>query len=270
MNKNFIRALSFLFPNRVADLAYKRLTHPQSAEMREHEKAVLNSSSQQMVDFKGFKISTYRWGEGEKKVLLIHGWEGHAGNFSELIPVLLTNGFTVYAFDAPSHGLSSRGPTSFVGFSEVVEFLIEQYGVSKLVSHSFGGVTTVFALRRRPDLRMEKYVLLTTPDRFSERIQNVADRTGISEKAKQILIGRLEREYGEKVETMNISDFVREVEVEESLIIHDIHDRIIPIRQSRNVHRKWKASQMREIEGTGHFKILRTDWVIDEVVAFLN
>lgn len=270
MKKVLSKIASNLFPNLVVSYAYKQLTNPQVHKLRENELSTLNKAEQENFEFKGFDIRLYTWKGGDKTVLLIHGWEGQAGNFSDIVEELLANGYTVYAFDGPSHGFSSRGKTSLFEFTELVAVLIRKYQVKTLISHSFGGVATTYALFANQDLSIDKYILLTTPDKFQERIDDVSKMTGISDKVKQRLIQRLERETQQDVSMLNVSDFVKSVNVEQSLIIHDKNDRVIPINRSQNVCNNWDACQFKEIEGTGHFRILRTPEVIDDILEFLN
>jgi pimeloyl-ACP methyl ester carboxylesterase len=217
-----------------------------------------------------FEIQLYKWEGGDKKVLLIHGWEGQAGNFSDMVEELLRYGYSVYAFDAPSHGFSSRGKTSLFEFTTLVGILIRRFQVEDLVSHSFGGVATTYALYNNKDLVINKYVLLTTPDKFVERIDDVSQMVGITEKVKRRLIERLEQELNIDVNTLSVSEFVKSINVKQALIIHDKNDKVIPIDRSKNVHKNWGVSEFKEIEGTGHFRILRTKEVISEVINYLE
>lgn len=270
MNKTLISSFSRLFPRLVVSFAYKQLTNPQVKKLRANEEEMLQKAKREQMDFEGFNIQLYEWGEGDKKVLLIHGWEGQAGNFADLVKQLLDRGYKVFAFDAPSHGYSSRGPTSLFEFTELVGVLIRKHQVKTLVSHSFGGVATTYALYKNPDLKIDKYLLLTTPDRFIERIGDVAEMTGITEDVKKRLIARLEKETGEDVQKLNVHDFVQGIQVEKALIIHDRADKIIPIERSRNVCNHWKACKFLEVEGTGHFRILRSEPIHKEVMSFLD
>jgi pimeloyl-ACP methyl ester carboxylesterase len=270
MKKKLVRIASILFPKKVAAFAYDQLTRPQVHKLREHELKVLDTSEKSVIPFKGFDIQTYTWPGGAKKVLLIHGWEGQAGNFADLILKLQQENYTVYAFDGPSHGFSSRGKTSLFEFTELVGYFIREFEVKKLVSHSFGGVATTYSLFANSDLIIDRYALLTTPDRFSERIDDVASQTGITDKVKARLIARLNEETGYDANDLNVHAFVQKVNVEKALILHDKHDKIIPIDQSRNVHQHWQNSEMEEVEGTGHFRILRTDAVLERVMVFLE
>ncbi|GHC59105.1 alpha/beta fold hydrolase [Ulvibacter litoralis] len=270
MKKQLVKIASNLFPNMITSFAYNQLTNPQVRKLRKNELDTLNKSEKENFNYNNINIKLYTWKGGKNKVLLIHGWEGQAGNFSDLIEILLENGYTVHSFDGPSHGYSSKGSTSLFEFSELVGVLIKKFDVKSLVSHSFGGVATTYALFKNPDIMIEKYVLLTTPDKFTERIDDVSEVVGINKKVKKLLINRLEKQTGISVETLNVSDFVKTINVKDALIIHDINDKVIPIIRSKNVHRNWAASQLKEVEGTGHFRILRTKEVIDTVVNYLN
>jgi len=230
---------------------------------------VLDKAKQRDIPFNKFQIRTYEWeGEGEA-VLLIHGWEGQAGNFSDLIEKLVSQGMHVHAFDAPAHGYSSKGETSPLEFAQLVDHLLSELQVSRCISHSFGGVAVTYALFHNRSLSLEKLVLITTPDRFSERISDVADRVGVSQKVQQRLLQRM-ADMNVDVSSLNVSDFVKQIEVSKALILHDINDKVLPFEQSRNVHLNWPQSRLVEVEGTGHFRILRTESVLAQVVDFID
>ncbi|TAE76002.1 MAG: alpha/beta hydrolase [Bacteroidetes bacterium] len=270
MKKLVIKIISSIFPNQVASFAYKQLTNPQITKLRSNELVVLDKSEKEILKFQDFDIQLYTWKGGSDKVLLIHGWEGQAGNFADIIEKLIEQNYTVYAFDAPSHGFSSKGKTSLFEFTELVAILIRKYGVTKLISHSFGGVATTYALFNNQDIKINKYLLLTVPDKFIERINDVVEQVGVTEKVKNKLISRLEKETKLNINDLNVSDFVKVIDVKQSLIIHDAKDTVIPIKRAKNVFNQWKNSQFLEIEGTGHFRILRTESVIEKTLEFLK
>lgn len=270
MRKKVIHFLSKVAPRLVAKLAYNQLSTPQISKLRAHEVEVLDKSEKAVFPFRGFAIQTYKWGRGKDKILLVHGWEGQAGNFADIIERLLKEDYCVYAFDAPSHGFSSKGKTNLFDFTDLVGILIKEYQVTRLISHSFGGVAVTYALSKLPAIHIEKYLLLTTPNRFRERIDEISAQVGITEEVKLRLINRLKNEVDGDIETLNVSDFVKKINVAKALIIHDKNDKVIPITISRTVNENWKASTLLEIEGTGHFRILRTPAVIDQSIEFLR
>lgn len=273
MKKSLVRIASTLFPNMMVNKAYEQFANPQVRKLREHELEVLDTAQKSIFPFQGFDIQLYEWRQEKPKdlVLLIHGWEGQAGNFSDLIERFVAANYDVVAFDAPSHGFSSKGETSLFAFSELVAVLIRKFGAKKLVSHSFGGVATTYSLSANLDIEIDKYALLTTPDKFSERIEFIQESVGITEKVKNRLVKRIEDETQKDVNLLNVSEFVKVINVKSAMIIHDKNDGVLPIERSRNVHNNWgSVSQFVEVEGTGHFRILRTDYVLDKVLDYLE
>ena len=111
--------------------------------------------------------------------------------------------------------------------------------------------------------------MLTTPDKFIERIEEVSADIGITAKVKNSLISKLASETGKDIYTLNVSDFVKVIKVKQGMIIHDCADRVIPIAKSKNVHKNWHQSRLVEIEGTGHFRILRDPTTWGYVLDFL-
>lgn len=271
MKKQIAKILSNIAPRMVAEFAYKTLTNPQIKKLRAHELELLDKAQKEKISFGEFDIQSYKWGnQDHEKILLIHGWEGQAGNFTDIIEELLKHNYHVISFDGPSHGFSSKGKTSLFEFSDLVGKMIRDNECRKLISHSFGGVATTYALFRNLDIKIDKYALLTTPDKFSQRINDVGKSVGITEKVKDKLIEKLENEIKIKVAEANVSSFVKKIKVNHSLIIHDKDDKVIPIEQSRNVYQNWEGCDFKEIEGTGHFRILRTQEAIDAVVEFMS
>lgn len=270
MRRHLVKIASHFFPNTVVNMAFRSLTNPQVMKLRKNEFAILDQAYISQYPFEEFRIQTYSWGNGSKKVLLVHGWEGQAGNFNDLIEQLLLADYSVYAFDGPSHGFSSRGTTSIVAFTKLVGEMIRFFAVDKVVSHSFGAVATTYALYTNQDLHLSKYALLTTPNEFSDRIDFIADKVGISDRIKQKLILKLEKELGIDVKTLKVSNWVQEVSVNEALILHDKGDRVLPLHVSQAVNERWDACSLEEVEGTGHFKILKEKRVLERIIAFLD
>lgn len=268
--KNLLRLASLLMPGWVAHRAYQQLTQPQVRKLREHELAVLEEAQKSRLAFQQFEIQLYQWGEGGEPLLLIHGWEGQAGNFAEWIEPLLAAGFTVHGFDAPSHGFSSRGGASLFEFGQLVEQLIDRFAVKKLLSHSFGGVATTFALTDRPDLHIERYGILTIPNRFLDFVEDIARKYGMTDRVKQRLLDRVQRETGYDPATLVVSEFVQHIDsVQAALLIHDREDRVIPFSKAEAVAAAWPPVQLEAVTGTGHFRILRTPAVIERMVGWL-
>jgi pimeloyl-ACP methyl ester carboxylesterase len=53
------------------------------------------------------------------------------------------------------------------------------------------------------------------------------------------------------------------------LIVHSVDDRTCEVRGARAVAAAWRGSEMLEVDGLGHSRILRDPSVIARVVDFL-
>lgn len=270
MIKVFNKILSVVFPKILVKRSIDIISNPKIRKLRSYELETINSAKKKTILFKGFDIRTYEWGNGHKKVLLIHGWEGQAGNFSDLIPKLLAKDYTVYSFDALSHGFSEKGKNSFFEFIELAALMIKTFNANNLVSHSFGGTAAIFALYDNPEIVIERYALLTVPDKFMQRIETVSKQIGLNNNVKERLIAELEKNLPWPVHSANVSNKVKNINVKKALIVHDKDDKVLPISHAKNVCRNWKECDFEEVKGTGHFRILRTNNVLEKVADFLG
>ncbi|MEO0899803.1 MAG: alpha/beta fold hydrolase [Bacteroidota bacterium] len=270
MQKQLIGLTAKLFPNFFIKKAIQGLTTPKIYEMRDSEKELLASAEQGKEEIEGFQIQTYNWpGEG-KKILMIHGWEGQAGNFAFIVDRLLPQGYNLFSFDGPAHGNSSKGPTSPFHFSQVVAEMIRRVEPDYLITHSFGGVATVFALSQNPDIEIEKCLLYSVPDRFKDRIHDIATMVGLPESVEAKLMVEVANIWGMDPESQNVSDLVAKTNVKKAMIIADRGDKITKFAYSENVAKKWPIAQFEAVEGTGHFRILKTEFVLEKMEAFIN
>lgn len=240
------------------------------SKIRPHEEGVLAKATKSRFTFHDFEIQLYQWGTGEKRILLVHGWEGHAGNFTAIIERLVENNYTVISFDGPSHGQSSKGKTSSFEFIELIRLLVEQHQPSQIISHSFGSVASLIALGSNPRLMIERYVGITAPNKFKERLEEIACHLGLPYKVVNRLIAKIEAEHKVKVDQINVEDYAPKASIEKALLLHDTNDRVLPVEKSREVAKKWPAATLKEVTGTGHYKILVTKKVVDEILDFLN
>ena len=239
-------------------------------KLRPHEESILKKARKSRMAFNEFEIQLYQWGNGKKKILLVHGWEGHAGNFAALIKYLLEEDYTILSFDGPSHGASSHGKTSSFEFTDLVATLIRTHQPTQLISHSFGSVASIIALGTNPNLKVERYIGITVPNKFRERLEEIARHLGLPYKVVNRLIVKLEKAHDIKVDEINVEDYAQKSSVEKALLLHDTNDRVLPVEKSREVARKWPAAKLIEVTGTGHYKILGEKKVLDKVMEFLN
>ena len=270
--KRVIYLLSTIFPNTFSKMVYqliinprKKLNKPNSDQLN-----ILKKSTQVKFSYKNYTIKTYQWGSGKKRILLVHGWEGQASSFYNLIDRLNSKEYTIYAFDAPSHGYSDRTKNSFIDFIQIMPELFNKFSPHILITHSFGAVPATYSLSLDKTLQIEKFIMFAPPNKFSDRVDDVIEISGISKKVKKPLINKIETEFSLPFKTLNISNFIKRVNVEKALILHDLNDKVCSVQYSREIYKNWPVSQFEILEGTGHSKILRANISIDKTINFIS
>ena len=178
------------------------------------------------------------------------------------------NKFTVYAFDAPGHGLSSGTFLHVPLYSEVVKSFIEQVGkMDSIVSHSIGGFTAIYTLHQHPHLTPDKLIVMAPPGEASDFFDFYMNTLGLSTKSVQLITNQFTEEVGKHPSYFSAKEFAKSLAVN-GLLIHDEDDDETAVQNSRDIHQSWKNSTLHVTKGTGHN--LRSKDVVREVVDFLS
>ena len=259
-------------PETFSKFAYNIINNPQSKGInyKPEELKMLNKAHQKNYIFKSYSIKTYQWGEKGNKILFIHGWEGRASNFLKLIERLFKKKYSLYAFDAPSHGLSERSKNTMSDFNQFLLLFIKKVNPDVIITHSFGAVPTTFSLNINKKQSIEKLILFAPPNKFSDRVDDIIKVTGACKKIKKHLIKKIEDEYGIPFENLNICEFINKTNVDNTLILHDENDKICSLNYAKEIHRTLPNSKLEILKNTGHFKILSNNIAIKKVINFID
>ncbi len=107
----------------------------------------------------GTRLRWFRWDAPQWRggIVLVHGFGDHVGRYLEIVRVLTSRGYSVFAYDARGHG-GSDGPR---GHADRFELFLEDLdkvwaeaervlgGSLVLYGHSFGGLTAIRWLQTR-------------------------------------------------------------------------------------------------------------------------
>lgn len=256
--KLIIKIIQIFSSKLVSKIAYKFMSNPRTRKLRKSEEKVLNESSINNIKYLNFEIAKYEWGiENTKIALLVHGWEGQAGNFASVINVLTKNNYKVIAYDAPSHGRSSKGSTNMFQFSDFLETEVLNFEPHLIISHSFGSVNTATLLRKNPSLKIPLWVLVTTPHRFIMRVNEMSNHFGLNSKTKNELIKRIQNDTQENINQLDMAIYCSElINIEKAIIVHSKKDKVLPIEGARNVSKSFNNCSIIELNNLGHYAIL--------------
>jgi pimeloyl-ACP methyl ester carboxylesterase len=256
-----------------ADQAYRIfMSPPERAAIRPEQQEVHERALAEDLIVDGKNIRTYRWGNGERPAVLVHGSGGRASNFSSFVPEIEALGLTVIAYDALGHGESDRSGISTVPHHrEILQHLQDRYGTfHSLIGHSFGGISIYYAART--GVKTERLVSLSSFANFSAVFELFCQHTGLRPDFVPELRIRAEHELalgGDIWTRFSPEDHPEQINAG-MLVVHDEDDPVIGIDQGRRLASAYSdRSHFLQTHGLGHYRVLASPLVIRRVVDFL-
>jgi len=242
-------------------MAYKFMSNPRTRKLKDSEEKILSKSIMEKIEYKNFQIQKYRWGkQNHKTALLIHGWEGQAGNFAAIIDVLVQQNYSVVAFDAPAHGKSSTSETNMFEFADFLESQFTNLNPHLIISHSFGSVNTATIFRNNPEFNLDMWIMVTTPHRFLTHVNEISNHFGIKNKAYTELIKLIQNDTNENINQLDMAAYCKELSnVRSAIIVHSKDDKVLPVEGAREVANSFVKSKLIELDNLGHYSILWSD-----------
>ncbi|MFE0173424.1 alpha/beta fold hydrolase [Streptomyces sp. NPDC059002] len=238
---------------------------------RPDERAVIESARISKLTVDGKEAVVYRWGDGARPVLLVHGWESRASRYAKAIARLIDLGYSPVAFDAPGHGESTGEGTTILEYRDILVELHREHGdFEAIVAHSFGVTATFFALQH--GVRTGRIVAISPVPDFAYLVESFCTAAGLSEQLDEELRGRIERVVypGEKDMWTRFSVFHETADLAVPLlVIHDDDDRSVDPGQGVRMAEFFRARLVRT-RRFGHQRILGAPQVVEEIVQFVT
>lgn len=258
-------------PNWIGFVTVQKFLKTQKQSPSRKEMDVLEKATKSLLRVREHKIQYYIWNsEGDSKgtVLLIHGWNGHTGNFSRFIPSLIEEGYKVVGIDLPGHGFSSGRYSNIVLSAKIVKELTNQIGDPNfIITHSFGGAVATVA--QELGVSAKKLVYIAPPSKLELLIQDFSRYFDLTETEENNMRLVLEKKVKRTMASIDLETSGPNFE-NQLLVIHDQGDVEIPYSMGEVVARSWKQGKLISTNGLGHKMILRSDSVKDEILNFLT
>ncbi len=262
----FLKFLSIISTSYAATIAFKLFCTPINKKLRDREIEVIKSAKAENIAFEDTYIKKYTWGNGSKTALLVHGWESNAGSLGAFVKLLNENDFKVIAFDCPAHGQSGGKQTTLFRNSDAALLICNQIEhIDIAITHSFGSVVLMNAILHNKEIRLDKLIMITTPNELQKAFDDFYGLLKISKKVQQKMEAKVEKMYQVKIKDMTASLLCHQIHLNHAMIIHDRQDKVIPFHNAETVAKNLKNCQLIPIENAGHYKILWDKRVIDLV-----
>ncbi|WP_405594759.1 alpha/beta hydrolase [Streptomyces sp. NBC_01410] len=239
---------------------------------RPDERAVIEDARTGEMTVNGKVVITYRWGSGERPVLLLHGWESRASRYAKVIARLTELGYSPVAFDAPGHGEATGDTTTLVEYRDIIAELHRTHGeFEAVVAHSFGVLATFVSLQS--GMRTRRMVAISSVPDFAYLIDKFCTRLRLSAQMKDELRRQIEREVypGEEDMWTRFSVFHKSAGVRiPLLVIHDEEDATVDAGQAaRIVEAFGDRARLVTTRRFGHQRILGAPQVVAEIAEFV-
>ncbi|AWA30853.1 alpha/beta hydrolase [Flavobacterium magnum] len=213
-------------------------------------------------------INLYQYGEGEKKILLVHGWSGRGTQLVKIADALLSLGYSTISFDAPAHGKSAGKTTLMPEFIESILEIDMMYGpFEAAVGHSLGGMSLLNAMRK--GLHLKKLVTIGSGDIIKDIMDDFIRALQLTPEISDRMRRYFEQREGETMESYSSYIAAGKIDIP-VLVIHDNDDKDVPVKCAIHIHKHLKKGMLKITKGLGHRKILGDREVINDIAEFVQ
>ena len=271
-----IRAIRWFYPKFEAVLpglahqwAAKIFFTPIRYPLPAKEGAVGQEATREVLVHEGKALQTYAWGSGSQLAIVVHGWSGRGTQFFKFVPGLLAQGYKVVAFDAPAHHLSTGKRTNLIEVVKAMQTVVAHFGQPDfLIGHSLGGVVCLHALLE--GLPTKRLVTIGSPAMGTRLMEDFAIRINGSKATAEYMLDYIKRNFGKDFEEMSGQHVVKQLELDEYLIIHDEDDDEVGVDHAHAYKAAYPTAQLHITKKLGHTRILRDQTVVDLAIDFAN
>ncbi|TCO35623.1 pimeloyl-ACP methyl ester carboxylesterase [Kribbella steppae] len=260
-----LRAIGAVSPRLAGRVAFELWRRPMArGQVRSSERAVYESARIEVVD----GIVTYAWGDGQRPVLLVHGWRSRASRYAGFITRLLELGYSPISYDGPGHGDTTRPMGTILDHQRIITRLAARYGdFEGLIAHSLGVPFALYAVRQ--GVVAGKIVSISGFAEFGYLVDKFGAELGLGTKVKNSLRREIERQlFGSDPEIW--TKYSVGAGDADLLVIHnDVDDVVDPSQVAVLLASYGPQARFSPKTGLGHGRILSDPAVIEEALAFL-
>jgi pimeloyl-ACP methyl ester carboxylesterase len=216
-------------------------------------------------------IHGYRWNRGgEKKVLILHGFESSAGNFDRYIQPLTEKNYEVLAFDAPAHGTSGGKRITLPMYIDTIRTVYFEFGpIQSFMAHSFGGLAVTHFLEKIPHDPSMRLALIAPATETTTAIDSFFRFLQLGKGVRKEFDVLVERLGGVAPSWYSIPRALTNIKAT-ILWVHDKDDDVTPLSDVQPIIDKNHPNiQFLVTEGWGHRKIYRENKVVRAIIDFL-
>lgn len=232
--------------------AFYIFCYPFKAKLTEKQQEFLDTSHRFKLNVDDKQIQCYRWGNGPKNLLFVHGWQSHSYRWKKYIKNLSTDQFTIYAIDAPGHGNSEGKISNVPLFEKAIQAVSIHIGeLHSIVSHSIGSFSALYFVDQNPNRQPKKLVTLASPNSIEDFLDYYFKKLKLTTKTIRNFKSYFNQYTNKETSYFTLANVLKS-NTADGLIIHDEGDKTLTVDYSKKLHTLWPKSKLVITQGFGH------------------
>ena len=247
-----INGISYISKEWAAQLALKLFMKPRAGRPKGAQTNYLTKSRWISISSHGHAIQAYRWPGGTKNILLLHGWESNTSRWKPYVQKLVDLGYTVYAIDAPAHGLSEGNEFTPELYADAIDAFLKMQEVDVIMGHSVGAYSAMIYCKRPERISRLKYVMLLAPTgKIKDFMNRSFDVLKIRQKVRDHYFRNFEAMYHHELSYYDAENLIKHTKLK-GMLMHDKNDKTLPYSDSVLIAQNWPQGEFVSTEGYGH------------------
>ncbi len=234
---------------------------------KSYQEKFLSTATQEKLSINGMTIAGYSFGNGPKKILLLHGWESNTWRWRKLIQHLGKEQYTFYSIDAPAHGKSSEKTFSLLQYNEAINYVFNFFKPDVIIGHSMGGLANLTHAHHYKIGNEIKLVNLASPHSLKYIFGLYFDIIGIAKNIKASLTKNILEVFNIDIDQYDVEKIGSNIN-NKLLIIHDKEDTINHAFCAEKSHKAIKNSSLMMVTDLGHS--LQSKFIFDHIKQWIN
>ena len=264
----FLNAAAVIAPGWAANFAFNLLCKVRRASISEKGKAFFEKATQHTLLLEKNTAVLHKWGSGPKNILFLHGWESNSQRWLPYYNMLEKEKYTIYALDAPGHGMSGGDKLNVEVFRQAIEAALARIGpIDTIIGHSLSNTAVGYCYIMNPNVDVKKFIVMGAASGMDAVFTYFKEILGLSRRSVANLSKKVNAIFKIPHQEVKLMSFLDKV-TQPVLVIHDKNDAVTPFKPIENVLKKHPKINTYITCGLKHD--LKAEEVYAKVIAFID
>ena len=264
----FLNAAAVIAPSWAANFAFNLLCKVRRAGISEKGKAFFKKATQHTLLLEKNSAVLHKWGSGPKNILFLHGWESNSQRWLPYYNMLEKEKHTIYALDAPGHGMSGGNKLNVEVFRQAIEAALARIGpIDTIIGHSLSNTAVGYCYVMNPNVDVKKFIVMGAASGMDAVFTYFKEILGLSRRSVANLSKKVNTIFKIPHQEVKLMSFLDKV-TQPVLLIHDKNDAVTPFKPIENILKKHPKINTYITCGLKHD--LKAEEVYTKVIAFIN